>query len=242
MTTSGSGTTARRTLEVKAYDLSVTKGSYTPAGTVSFTEGTPPSLTFNTTSTGGQAYVKSLNAVSSVGGSVSLNSDTSTSTGAISYIASHTAASLGTPTTGTAAPNAHTHSVTATGTVNLGSNTTSTDGVAYISAISGGTAVDATTKYLHHTHSGASLGSPTTKNVAPNAHTHSYGSSTALATSANSGSAVAAITGLTVNEEQATGDIKYLENYAVSGGTVSGTTKYFHPSFSGTAKDTGEPK
>jgi hypothetical protein len=57
-----------------------------------------------------------------------------------------------------------------------------------------GGSIDVVTKYLHHTHTGAALGSPSTKSVAPHTHTHSYGSSTALTTSANSGSAVKAVT------------------------------------------------
>ncbi len=59
--------------------------------------------------------------------------------------------------------------------------------------ISGGS-TSTTTKYLHHTHTGAALGSPSTSAVAPSGHTHSYGSSTALTTEKNSGSAVAAVT------------------------------------------------
>jgi hypothetical protein len=176
--TSGSGTSARRTLTItgshSGTTLTVTKGDYTPTGTVSFTAGTAPSMNFNT----------------------GKNTDTP-----------------------------------------------------YISAVSGGSEVTVTTHYMKIETTNADtktvltgVKATSTAEVAPNAHTHSYGSSTALPTSANSGSAVAAVTGLTVNEEQTTGDIKYLENYAVSGGTVSGTTKYFHPSFSGTAKDTGEPK
>jgi hypothetical protein len=75
-----------------------------------------------------------------------------------------------------------------------------------------------TTKYLHHTHTGASVGTTNTAitgvsadgtatvvtgvatgklvttTAAPNTHTHSYGSTTALATGTNSGDAVKAVT------------------------------------------------
>ena len=51
-----------------------------------------------------------------------------------------------------------------------------------------------------------------TASVAPSGHTHSYGSSTALTTGNNSGSAVAAITGLAANTSAASGDITYLES------------------------------
>lgn len=57
-----------------------------------------------------------------------------------------------------------------------------------------GGSIDVVTKYLHHTHTAAALGSPTTKPVAPHPHTHSYGSSSALTTSVNSGSAVKVVT------------------------------------------------
>lgn len=169
----------------------------------------------------------------------------------------HTAASLGTPYTSDVAPNEHTHTYDKTTSVTLTAGTapslnfdtgTSTDHQ-YIYDVSGGSAVTTTTKYMKVGTTAADTTTvltgvkvTSTSDVAPAGHTHSYGSSTALTTSANSGSAVTAITGLAANEEQATGDIKYLEDYEVSGGTVSGTTKYFHPSFSGTTKDTGEPK
>ena len=60
-------------------------------------------------------------------------------------------------------------------------------------------AASVTTKYLHHAHTGASLGTPSTASVAPNSHTHSYGSSTALTTGNNSGTAVAAITAVSAS-------------------------------------------
>ena len=190
---------------------------------------------------------------------------------------SFTAASLGDPSTGDAAPHTHTHSYDKTTGITLTANdSTATGRITYVqaqgtfsagttpkaSASFSGTAAtitptlsDPTIYYLAHSHTGASssgtgtvtytaasLGTPSTSSVAPNEHTHSYGSSTALTTSANSGSAVAAITGLASNTSSATGDITFLEAYSVSGGTASGTTKYFHPSFTGTQKDTGEPK
>lgn len=65
--------------------LTVTKGDYTPAGSVTLTAGTAPSLTFNTTASGGEAYIKSLSS-GSVGGSVSLSENTATATGRIQYV------------------------------------------------------------------------------------------------------------------------------------------------------------
>ena len=78
-----------------------------------------------------------------------------------------------------------------------------------ISGVQGGT-TSATTKYLSAAptyeavasaaNSGTNFNAATavsitsTGNAAPNEHTHSYGSTTALTTTANSGSAVAAVT------------------------------------------------
>jgi hypothetical protein len=66
--------------------------------------------------------------------------------------------------------------------------------------ISGGS-TSTTTKYLHHGHTAAALGSPSTASVAPSGHTHSYGSSTALTTGNNSGSAVAAVTSVAASTD-----------------------------------------
>jgi hypothetical protein len=63
----------------------------------------------------------------------------------------------------------------------------------FVTGVQGGT-TSATTHYLAHAHNAASLGTASTANVAPHTHTHSYGSSTALTTTDNSGTAVAAVT------------------------------------------------
>ena len=110
--------------------------------------------------------------------------------------------------TATVAPNEHTHTYDKTTSVTLKAgtapsmnfNTGSSSDTPYISAVSGGSAVSVTTKYLHHTHTGASLGTATTQNVAPSGHTHSYGSATALTTTGNSGTAVAAVTEVKADE------------------------------------------
>lgn len=72
---------------------------------------------------------------------------------------------------------------------------------------------------------GVSTSKLVTTTVAPNSHTHSYGSSTALTTTANSGSAVSAITGLAANTTAATGDITYLESatHSHTGASVKST-------------------
>lgn len=97
--------------------------------------------------------------------------------------------------TASVAPSSHTHTVTAAGTVELTRGTAPSLGAATTGTvgISGGS-ITPTTYYLEHGHTAASLGTASTANAAPHTHTHSYGSSTALITTANSGTAVSAVT------------------------------------------------
>lgn len=123
--------------------------------------------------------------------------------------------------TGTAAPNEHTHSYTKATGVDLGSNTTATNGVKYVESISStGASASGTAKVGSetHTHSHTPKGSvsigvaadevagtykvvtdvyggdvsTSTANAAPNEHTHDI--TIAGTTSTNSGTAVKAIT------------------------------------------------
>lgn len=128
----------------------------------------------------------------------------------------------------------HKHTGASNGTTATAITGVTSDGTATVlTGIKGGTTT-ATYKYLEHTHIPSTEGSSAsavtavaangttsvltgvkatgTASVAPSGHTHSYGSSTALTSSANSGSAVAAITGLAANTTSATGDITYLES------------------------------
>lgn len=153
---------------------------------------------------------------------VSLNSASTTSTGAIEYVSSATNSSLSL-TTNTNSGTTGTNSGSAVSTIS-GVSYTAPQATTYhlahthTSAKSAGTGTvtisggeyTANTKYLTaapgHTSTVSSVNSGTdfnaatavaangTASVAPNEHTHSYGSSTALTTSANSGSAVAAVT------------------------------------------------
>lgn len=150
--TSGSGTTARRTLSFSAANSSTTSGAamnmtyiesvstgthshtYDKTTSVSLTNGTAPSLTFDSTASGGEYYLNS-----------------------------HTNASLGTPSTGDCAPNAHTHSYDKTTSVSLTAgnapsmtyNTTASGGEYYVTNVTGGGATP-TTKYFHPSFSGTS--------------------------------------------------------------------------------------
>ena len=157
------------------------------------------------------------------GGSGSLTSN-DTSSGGIAYIstASHTAASLGTASTGTVTISNGSYSLSGsratsgsgatarrTLTISLSGSAPSLGGtttfVTGYPNFSGGSASH-TTKYLHHTHSGASLGTASTSNVAPNGHTHTTSVPTSIT--------------LTAQSSTATGRIKYLE----AQGTITGAT------------------
>jgi hypothetical protein len=244
--------------------------TYDKTTSISLTDGTAPSLTANTTASGGIQYVHSQGTFSAgttpkesasfsgtattalvTGGTTKYmkfsagttpkssasfagtNSKDVVTDGTTYYLDhGHTGATattkyLSASASGTAvgatgiasvAPYGHTHTYDKTTSITLTAgtapsmnfNTGATTDTPYISAVSGGSAVGATTKYLKHTHNAASASGTST--VAPNEHTHSYGSTTALTTSANSGSAVAAITGLTVNTTASSGDITYVES------------------------------
>lgn len=204
------------------------------------------------------------------GGSGSLTSASTTSTGAHKYVESvtHTAASLGTPSTANAAPNGHTHTVKVSGTTAATTATavsahkaSVTDGVLTFTAVSAaanshthgygsstaltttansgsaiaavtgygsfsGGSITPTTKYLSHTHTAASLGTASTATVAPNAHTHSYGSSTALTTSENSGTNFNAATG--VGPDGTASAVT-----GITSGNISFTTKYLYHTHGG---------
>ena len=153
---------------------------------------------------------------------VSLASGTTTSTGAVEYVSAVTNSNLSL-TTNTNSGTTGQNSGTAVSTISGVSYTAPTATTYYLehtheSAKSAGTDTvtisggeyTTTTKYLtatpKHTATGSSENTGTnfnaatavaangTTSVSPNEHTHSYGSSTALTTTANSGTAVAAVT------------------------------------------------
>lgn len=230
-------------------------------------------LSASTTTTAGPKYIESISGSapslggtttfvtaqgSFSGGSGSLTSD-STSTGGIAYIASasHTNASLGTPSTSSAAPGGHTHTVTVSGTTGANSGTAVT---ALTGVKASGTATvvqasydpDSLTLTLTSVTVVTGVAANGTASVAPSGHTHSYGSSTALTTGANSGTNFSAITGYpNFSGGSASHTTKYLHHthtaatlgtastgtVTISGGSYSATTKYM--AHSTTAASTG---
>ena len=163
---------------------------------VSLTAGTAPSLSTNTvkylhhTHTAASIPSDGTGTVGIQNGSYSATtrylsaapSNEATASAANSGTNFNAATAVASDGTADVAPSEHTHSVTATGNVTLTAGTAPSMGTATI-------------KYLHHTHTGASLGTASTRDVAPHTHTHSYGSSTtALTTGANSGTAVSVMT------------------------------------------------
>ena len=226
--------------------------AYDKTTSISLTAGTAPSMNFDTGTNTDTPYISSISGGSAVSattrymkvgttaastGTVGING------GSITPVTKYMKAETTAASTGTVGISGGSISKT---TRYMKATTTAADTGTV--GISGGS-IDATTKYMKVSTTAADtetvltgVKASGTANVAPSGHTHSYGSSTPLTTSANSGSAVAAITGLAGNTTEDTGDIEYLQDYTVSGGTVSGTTKYFHPSFSGTEGNTGTPE
>lgn len=237
-TTSGSGTTARRTLTISTSTSStgsteqgtvgISGASYTPAGSITLTAN-------DSTATGRITYLQSQGTITGASytpaGSVSLtagtapsmNFNTGTSTDT-PYVSSVSGGSAVVPTT---------KYMKATGTA-AGKGTVSISGGSY----------SATTKYLHHTHTSASssgtgtvtltaasLGTPSTGDCAPNAHTHSYDKTTSVNLTAGTAPSI------TYNSTASGGEY-YVTN--VTGGGATPTTKYFHPSFSGTSATTSD--
>lgn len=180
-------------------------------------------------------FVKSIN-----GGSGSLTSN-DTSTDGIAYIASagHTAASLGTPNTGSAAPGGHKHTYDkATGVTLTANDATATGRITYVQSISGGSAT------------GSGAGS-----AAPNGHKHSVTAAGTVSLGANTTATdgVKYIEEVTHTAATLTGTTTFIATASysngiltltsgtvgISGGSISKTTKYFHPSFTGTAVTSG---
>lgn len=160
---------------------------------ITLVDGTAPSLSTNTTKylhhTHTSAKSAGTGTVGIQGGNYSTTTKylsatpdySTTASGVNSGTNFNAATAVAASDTALVAPNGHTHAVIATGTITLNAGTAPSMG-------------SATTKYLHHSHTAASLGTASTANAAPHTHTHSYGSTTALTTGANSGSAVDVLT------------------------------------------------
>lgn len=93
------------------------------------------------------------------------------------------------------------------GSGSLTSNTTSSGGIPYLETVSFVDGVlTLTTKYLHHSHTGAALGTASTSNCAANTHTHAYDKTTAVSVTSTSKklnasfSGTSATTSVPVNE------------------------------------------
>ena len=219
-TTSGTAGTAayRRTLEIKGYELAF--ADYTPAGTITFTAGTAPTLIASTASNTGIKYLESF----SVTGGTQIGTDsayagisttmptftgtaaTITPTLSMSKIYGTFSGTAGTTTsisgTVSVAASNHTHSFTASGTATLSSySQTATGRITYIESAS-------------HSHTGATVTS-----------------------------SASAITTLSANTTNTSGDITYIESAThthvvptvtssanavtgISGGSLTKTDKY----------------
>ena len=224
-----SGTTGKNSGNAVSVINSITANSSSTTGDVAFISahtnaslGTPTSATAapnahtHSVTVSGTTGKNSGSAVSVVNG---ISSTSTSSTGDILYINSHTNASLGTPTSATAAPNAHTHSITISGSTGANSG----NAVSVLSGISSeSTSATGDISYIA-SHTNASLGTPTSASAAPNAHTHSV--TVSGNTGANSGDAVAAVTKIEGKSTSATGDVAYISGHTnASLGTPTSAT------------------
>lgn len=233
--------------------------SGTPSGTVSLTAN-------DFTATGRITYVQEVSALSKTTKYMKATT-TAASTGTVGisggsiskttkYLAASTTSSSSTTSsisgTTNVASTSHTHGVT--GTVDLGSNTTATSGIAYISSVSGGSAVSPTTKYMKfnagttppssaspsHTSTNTGNDSGNGTSVASSSHTHTV--TVSGTTGNNSGTGISVITGITAgsgsltSNDTASGGIAYIasaSHTAASLGTAStGTVTISNGSYS----------
>lgn len=227
--------------------VTLTANDATATGRITYVQsisGSAPSLGGTTT------FVTGYGSFS--GGSGSLTSN-DTSSGGIAYIATHTNASLGTASTGTVGISGASYtpagSVTVTSTrTTSGSGTTARRTLTITSSFSGTAATitpsltgtktfvtgypnfsggSSTTKYLHHAHTGASLGTASTGTVSISGG--SYSATTKYLSASHSGTTLTVTKGdytpagsvsLTANTSTATGRITYLE----SQGSITGAS------------------
>lgn len=199
--------------------------------------GSAPSLTFNSTSDGGIKYINAVSGGTTTattkylhhshsGASVKTTASAitavsgGTTTPTLSYMKFNagttpksSASFAGSSATGTV-------KLTPTGSVTLTSNTeTSTGAIPYLEGFT-----TTTTNVL----TGVKASGTSTVLTGVKA----TGTATVL-TGVKASGTTAAVTGLTTSTTSTTGDVAYIS--AVSGGTTTPTTKYFHPSFTGAA-------
>ena len=197
--------------------------SAAPGGhTHTYDKATSVTLTANSsTATGRVTYVQSIS-----GGSGSLTTSDTNGTNTIPYVASiesTPATATGTTKVGS---ETHTHTYTKTTGVNLGSNSTSTDGVKYVEAISGGSG--SLKAYDAASDGNAVIASGRVPYVASVTHTPaSLTGTTTFVTGVNGGSG-----SLTSGTTNSTGAIPYI---AAQGTFSAGTTPPESASFTGTA-------
>ena len=242
------------------YIKSVTKGDYTPEGSVTLTSGTAPSMGAATTkylvatATGTAIGSTGTGACAPNGHThaVTVQGDTEAeSNNAVKAVTGYSSFSGG-ALTGTTTFN--TNAIKAIGgTRNYGFSANTSNVVtapSYADGILSFTLVNASTQDAHTGtaaatgtvgFTAASLGTPTTSNVTPSGHTHAYGSSIAITSGANSGTKVTALTGvkvtaqptvtLTAETTNTNGGIQYVH---AQGTFNAGTTPPKSASFAGT--------
>lgn len=150
----------------------------------------------------------------------------------------------------------HTHSVTAAGTISLtrgnapsmNFNTGSSSDTPYISEVSGGSAVNATTKYMKFSagttpKSSASFSGTNSTAVVTGGTTYYLDHTHTSASSAGTGTVTLSGGSYSANKKymKVTGTAASTGTVGISGGSISKTTKYFHPSITTETANTGTP-
>ena len=177
---------------------------------------TRSSFTYVSGASGNDTFLKEINA-----GSGSLTSDT-TSTNGIKYVESvtHTAASLGSPSTSSAAPGGHTHTYDKASTLDMGVNTTSTGGTKFIQDVSHTAAsLTGTTTFNTDAIKSVALSASTTSTDGPTYVQSISGSAPSLGGTKTFVTGVTAGSGSLTSNTTSTGGIKYVES--VSSNSVS---------------------
>ena len=272
--------TAAGTVSSHSHSLNSHTHSFTPAGTVTFTAGTAPSMNFNTGSSSDTAYIATVSGGSAVtpvvkymqftpgttppsSASFSGTKNENVVTGGTTYYLdhTHTAASGSSASVGISGGSYSATKKYLSASPSIEPATTGQNSGTNFSAVTGypsfsGGSASHNTKYLHHTHTGASgstgtvgiSGGDISKTTYYLAHGHTAASGTtrymkAIGTAASTGTV--GINGGGVNpvtqymkvntEAASTGTV------GISGGSISKTTKYFHPSISTTSTTSGTP-
>lgn len=268
-----SGGSGSFTPTTKYLNASYTAGTAVTSGTtkyIHFSQGSLPSTSSESVASGSFSTEASMNFntqdTSDAPYVASITSNSASGTPTTRYLHPSTTSVVTGISTDDAdvASSTHTHSITATGTVSLGSNTTSEGGVAYVASLTtgsytpqgsvtlstdnfsttsvvSGVTSDGTTDVVTGITSGSMVGSRSTSGSGATARrtlSVSYTSASASGTTniwkkTKASGTANAYTGVSSTKPTFSGTAATV--------ATGGTTKYFHPSFTGTSATSGAP-